>query len=124
MRAARWLVPGMFFVSGACGLVYEVVWTRMLVVAFGATVWAASTVLSAFMGGMALGSYMFGRAADRHPDPLRLYAYLELGVGGFALAFPGLLGRVERVYSAWGGGLGTRFVLCFGVLALPTVLMG
>lgn len=124
MRAARWLVPGMFFVSGACGLVYEVVWTRMLVVAFGATVWAASTVLSAFMGGMALGSYMFGRAADRHPDPLRLYAYLELGVGGFALAFPRLLGLVERVYSAWGGGLGTRFVLCFGVLALPTVLMG
>ncbi|HIE03435.1 MAG TPA: hypothetical protein EYP61_01610, partial [Candidatus Latescibacteria bacterium] len=119
----RWLVPGMFFVSGACGLVYQVVWTRMLVVVFGATVWAVSTVLSAFMGGMALGSYMFGRVADRHPDPLRLYAYLELGVGGFALAFPGLLNLVERAYSAWGG-LGTRFVLCLGLLALPTVLMG
>jgi len=96
----------------------------MLVVAFGATVWAASTVLSAFMGGMALGSYFFGRMADRHRNPLRLYGYLELGIGTFALAFPVLLRWVERVYSAWGGSLTVRFGLCIGLLALPTVLMG
>jgi predicted membrane-bound spermidine synthase len=54
-----------FFFSGAAGLVYQVVWTRMLTQIFGNTTYAIATVLSAFMAGLAIGSYLFGKIADR-----------------------------------------------------------
>ena len=60
----RWrLLLVLFAVSGACGLVYELVWMRRLALVFGSTTLAVSTVLAAFMGGLALGSYFFGRRA-------------------------------------------------------------
>jgi spermidine synthase len=68
----------LFFLSGACTLVYQVVWVRMLVLDFGASVYAVSTVLTAFMAGLALGSFGFGRVADRKINGLRVYAYVEL----------------------------------------------
>src|SRR3972149_6027810 len=80
----------LFFLSGITGLVYEIAWTRILTLVFGHTVHAVSTVLAAFMGGLALGSYLFGRLADRVRRPLVLYAILELGVGLYALAVPSL----------------------------------
>ena len=41
----------MFFLSGACGLIYQVLWVRMLGVVFGNTVYAVSTILAGFMAG-------------------------------------------------------------------------
>ena len=64
----------LFFVSGALALVYQVVWTRMMTHVFGSTAVAVGTVLAAFMAGLAIGSWYFGRIADRVPDRLRLYA--------------------------------------------------
>ena len=52
-----------FFLSGATGLVYEVVWARRLTLTFGATVLAVSTVLAAFLGGLALGALVVGLAS-------------------------------------------------------------
>jgi spermidine synthase len=51
----------LFFVSGATALIYEVVWARMLTQIFGNTTHAIATVLSAFMGGLALGSSPWAR---------------------------------------------------------------
>ncbi len=62
-----------FFVSGACGLLYQVVWTRKLVLLIGTTSHAVSAVLSIFFTGLALGSLWGGRMADRTQRPLRLY---------------------------------------------------
>jgi spermidine synthase len=76
-------VVACFFLSGATGLVYEVLWIRMLGLVFGHTVFAVTTVLTAFMAGLGLGSWIFGRTADRQPRPLRLYGLLEIGVGLF-----------------------------------------
>ena len=61
------LVVGLFcfFFSGVAGLIYEVVWTRMLTQIFGNTTYAIATVLASFMAGLALGSYFFGKFADR-----------------------------------------------------------
>ena len=59
-----WALPALFLLSGACGLVYQVLWSRMLIVVFGATLPAVSTVLGAFMAGLALGSFCFGRWID------------------------------------------------------------
>ena len=59
-----YVVLACFLFSGAAGLVYEVVWTRMLAQIFGNTTYAVATVLAAFMAGLAIGSYLFGRFAD------------------------------------------------------------
>ncbi|MGH7771688.1 MAG: spermidine synthase, partial [Candidatus Binatia bacterium] len=65
-----------FFLSGAAGLIYEVVWTRMLTQIFGNTTYAIATVLAAFMAGLTLGSYLFGRIADRGKNDFLLYGIL------------------------------------------------
>ena len=62
----------LFFASGAAGLVYEIVWTRQLIYVFGSGLYAVTAVLSAFMAGLALGSYLLGRVSDRLRFPLRL----------------------------------------------------
>jgi spermidine synthase len=121
-----------FFFSGAAGLIYEVVWARSLVLIFGATVLAVSTVLATFMGGLALGSFVLGRYGDRHPSPLRLYGLLEAGIGLYALVVPAVFYAVERIYvgfyRAFDPSFATlsllRLVLCIAALILPTTLMG
>jgi spermidine synthase len=73
---ARRLVLAAFVLSGATGLVYEVVWTRLLSLTFGITVFATSAVLAAYMAGLGLGSLVVGRWIDRRADPVRVYAVL------------------------------------------------
>jgi spermidine synthase len=131
-RGARRIILLLFFVSGSCGLVYEVVWMRMLTLVFGATALATSAILASFFAGLALGSLAFGRAADRTRNPLALYAFLEAGVAIFAFVMPVLLAGVTIVYVAvarrWDLGFHAlsllRLGLSFIVLLLPTTLMG
>jgi spermidine synthase len=65
-----------FVLTGATGLIYEVLWARMLGLVFGATTFAISTVLAAFMGGLALGSAIAGKLGARFKRPLRVYAVI------------------------------------------------
>ena len=65
MRSSREVVLLCFFLSGMTGLIYELIWTRWLVLIFGSTTFAISTVLTTFMGGLALGSFLSGRATAR-----------------------------------------------------------
>jgi spermidine synthase len=131
-RGIRRLVWLLFFLSGATGLVYEVVWARMLTHVFGTTATAVGTVIAAFMSGLAAGSWLLGKAADRSRNPLRLYAYLEIGVGLAALCAHLILDRLTPVYLAvyeMSGrsdlALGaSRFILAFFVIMVPTMLMG
>ena len=88
-----------FFVSGACGLIHEVVWTRLLRVVMGNTTFSITTVLCAFMGGLALGSYLAGRLIDHRNDPLRVFALLEGIIGIYCLLLPWLIGGVQPLYS-------------------------
>jgi len=124
---------GIVFYVGITGLIYEVVWTRLLTYLFGATIYAISTVLSAFMGGLALGSIIFGRLADRWQlNSLKAYALLELFVGITALLLLVLLKLIEPifgfVYQHWTESFFllslVRLILCFIVLLIPTTLMG
>ena len=104
-RAATALILSLFVLSGAAGLVYEIVWTRMLTLVFGNTVHAASTVIASFMGGLAIGSWFFGKMADRRRKRLRLYGTLEAGIGLFALVLPLILRGLNVIYA----GLFTAF---------------
>ncbi len=78
----------LFGLSGFAALLYEVVWTRRLLLVFGATVHSASAVLAGFMAGFALGGLAGGFLARRSKDPWRLYGWLEIGVAGAACLFP------------------------------------
>ena len=121
-----------FFLSGAAGLVYEVVWMRMLGLVFGHTVFAVTTVLAAFMAGLALGAFLFGRLIDRRGRPLQVYGFLEAGIGAWALLVPLLLTHVQIVYLALSRSLNlssfalslVQFALVFLILLVPTTLMG
>ncbi|MEK6300642.1 MAG: fused MFS/spermidine synthase [Acidobacteriota bacterium] len=121
-----------FFLSGASGLIYQVVWVRELVLVFGATTFAVSTVLTAFMGGLALGSYLLGRRAEGLTRPLRLYGLLEIGIGLYGLAVPLIFATLTSVYHSFWQWLHlsflalsiVRFLFASAVLILPTALMG
>ncbi|HET6851481.1 MAG TPA: fused MFS/spermidine synthase [Pyrinomonadaceae bacterium] len=127
------LLIGLCFVlSGATGLIYEVLWARMLGLVFGATTLAVSTVLAAFMGGLALGSALAGRLSSRIKKPLGTYGLMEIGIAVYALLVPFLFRWIDDVYaliwqhfqpgffafSLW------RFLLSSLVLLVPTTLMG
>lgn len=122
----------LFFLSGASALIYELIWQRQLHLLFGVSTLAVSTVLAAYMGGLALGALLFGRMADRTLRPLRMYALLEAATGASAALVP--LGFVAitniyaslygRLYLGLGGATMTRFALAMLVLLVPTMLMG
>jgi spermidine synthase len=121
-----------FFLSGATGLVYQVVWLRMLGLVFGHTVYAITTVLAAFMAGLALGSFVFGLLAPRLGYLVSTYGWLEIGIGLYCTTIPLLLGAAAWGYlglHAWLGlsydafGL-VQFGLIFLLLLVPTTLMG
>ncbi|MBM4371673.1 MAG: fused MFS/spermidine synthase, partial [Deltaproteobacteria bacterium] len=123
------LLP-LFFASGAAGLLYEVVWLRMLIRAFGVTVYAVTTVLAVFMGGLALGAFLGGRLAPRLRRPLLAYGLVEAGIGLSAwastLAMRTLPELVPAIHAAAPSLplAPVRFVLAALVLLVPTVLMG
>src|SRR4029453_699065 len=89
-----------FFLSGVTGLVYEVIWVRLTGLVFGNTSHAISTVLGAFMAGLALGSWKLGQKADRTQNPLRVYGFFELGIGVSAALVPLAFQALDSFYSA------------------------
>jgi len=118
----------LYAASGAAALVYEVTWTRMLTLQLGHTVAAASTVLAAFMGGLALGAWIAGQ---RRFTTLRTYALLEITVAVAALALPIAL-SASAPALAWAyadGGAPARFALVrvaisLALLVVPAAAMG
>lgn len=131
-----------FFLSGITALVYEIIWTRMLTLVFGHTVYSVSIVLSAFMAGLGLGSYLFGHAIDRMTEGgvrgepplsiLRIYALIELGIGIIAAGMSFLFAHFDIFYGWMHSWLPdstmvldvVKAVLAFGLMVFPTVLMG
>ena len=121
-----------FMVSGACGLLYQVVWTRKLVLLFGTTSYAVSTVLTIFFLGLAVGSLWGGRLADRTTRPLRLYGLFEIVVGLWALAFLAMVGWGESVVVYFlqafdlsrATGVALRALMALIFLAVPVTMMG
>ena len=126
------LIYVLFFLSGATGLLYEVVWARMLTQIFGNTTHAIATVLSAFMAGLALGSYVFGRLVDAGRNAFLAYGLLEAGVGLYGLMVPTLFALTQQAYAHLYALVDVSFtifsivlfLLSFVVIVIPTALMG
>jgi len=121
-----------FFFSGAAGLIYQVAWGKALGLVFGHTAYAIATVLAVFMAGLAAGSAYLGRWKQSHAEPLKLYAWIELGVAATgALSLLGLAGVRSLYFAAYPAIheikpllLALRFLGAGLVLFLPTFLMG
>ena len=129
----RLLLLIFFFLSGACGLIYEVVWTKLFVFAMGGTTYAISTVLAAFMGGLALGSWLGGKWIDRRGAPFLLYGLIEGGIGFYCLFIPFSVGLIPSILGPLYDQYYTsnpivfgflRFILSVTILIIPTALMG
>ncbi len=87
--------------SGALALIYQVVWMRRLVLVFGSTTLATSAVLVAFLGGLAIGAWLWGRVADRWPaHGTKIFGLVEAGTGLYVLASARVLKVIEGVYLA------------------------
>ncbi len=129
----QFFIFSLFFFSGISGLIYQIIWTRMLALIFGNTMLATSTVLTAYMAGLASGSFFAGKYIDRKPRRLvKLYAILEAGIGIFALVFPLFLKVFSPLYTHLYQGLEgnililnfSRFIVCFILIFIPTFMMG
>lgn len=122
----------LFLLSGLISLVFQVSWLKMLVPIFGNTVWAVGTLLTAFMAGLALGSLLFGRIADRTGSPLRIYGLLEGFIGIYGLLTLVIFSKLHLLYIPLYGMSGgdnllmgmIKFILALVILLPPTICMG
>lgn len=129
---AVWLLELCFILSGATGLIYEILWSRYLALYIGSTGHAQVVVLCVFMGGLALGSRIFGSLADRRRNPLLGYALLELGIGIYAFGFDVIfvagretfLGLVRVSGLESDGWMTAKIVSSALTMLLPAFLMG
>ena len=121
-----------FFFSGMTALLYEVIWMRPLTIIFGSTTYAISTVLSAFMAGLALGSYISSKHADKIKNPLKVFAIIHILIGIYGIVIINLFNYLPQPYIwIWNTFnlnltmfIIIQFLLCFAVLLIPTTLMG
>lgn len=131
-RARVAALLGLFFLSGAAALIYEVLWLKELGRLFGVTAHAAATTLAVFFLGLAAGGWVWGTRSARARNPLRTYGLLELAIAVSALLYFLILGAYHSIYgvlfSAFGDQptlfLGVKFILSLGILFPPAFFMG
>ena len=134
----------LFFFSGITALTYEIVWTRMLTLVFGHTVFSVSVVLAAFMAGLGLGSYLFGYAVDRLPEingsssgskapsALLIYGWIEILIFAsgalLSLLFANFSGLYASLHSFIPESIplqnAIKMLFAFGMMLIPTTFMG
>src|SRR5215470_15601700 len=115
----------LLFVSGAAALIYQVIWIKQLSLVVGVEVYAITTAISAFFGGLALGGLAFGRWADRTGRPARLYAVLEAGIAVTAIATTSALARAAPVFASLEATSSLlAWTLVFALVGIPPLLMG
>lgn len=128
------LILAFFFLTGLTGLAYELVWIRLLILSFGSTQFAITTVLATFMAGLAAGSMIFGRVVDKYSSPLKVYGIIEIILGVYCVISPLLFHLVKTLYL-WASPITAgstyradfepvQFALSLLVLIVPTTLMG
>ena len=131
MTSSRRYTPALlllFVGSGCAALVYEVVWFQLLQLVIGSSAISLGVLLGTFMAGMCIGSLFLPRlvAADQHP--LRVYAYLELGIAVLGILLLFGMPLISGIYTAWAGTGGVSIFLRAIAAAIcllpPTMLMG
>src|SRR5438046_7318055 len=128
----RRFLPALLFLfvgSGCAALIYEVVWFQLLQLVIGSSAVSMGVLLGTFMGGMCLGSYLLPRYVGRGQHPLRVYAFLELGIGACGLLILFGMPLLNGLYVTVSGGAGITGIIFRGLAAAigllpPTLLTG
>jgi spermidine synthase len=129
-RSNRYLVPWLllFAASGCAALIYEIVWFQLLQLVIGSSAVSLGLLLAAYMGGLCFGSAALPRLVSTRQHPMRVYAFLELGIAAFgiiALFGVPLVGRLYVAGPTSGlAGLVLRGAISAVCLLPPTFLMG
>jgi len=116
------LFTSLFLVSGAAGLVYQIVWERLLELFFGVTMVSVTLIVGAFMAGLGLGSLLGGRLARQVKNTLLVYGLLELGIAAFGMFSQPLIFWIGQKTA--GSSYALVFLISFAILLIPTTLMG
>jgi predicted membrane-bound spermidine synthase len=123
VRAVHYLLVFLFMISGTAALIYQICWQRLLFEGFGVDIESVTIVVSTFMLGLGLGALAGGEIADRFPNRvIPVFATIELATGAFGVCSPHLIRAVSA--AAVNGSLATIAAVNFGLLLIPTTLMG
>jgi len=122
----------LFFLSGIAGLVYQTLWLRMFTLVLGNSLHSASIVFSSFMGGLALGAWLFGKYIKGKKDVLAVYVILEFGIALTALSAGKTIPHLIYLVPSFQRWLSSspilvdffRAAVSFLVLLAPTALIG
>lgn len=120
------------FLSGMAALIYQIIWIREFSLVFGVHIFSVSAVLSAFMAGLAIGSYWIGKLADKIKRIVILFAGIEVVIALFGIFFEPLLRLATKYYllpdyaeqQGYVLSHAVRFIISFLILIVPTTLMG
>lgn len=120
-----------FFLSGIAALIYEAVWTKELALVFGSTSYALSTVLSSFMMGLAIGSFIGGRVSKKR-DAKLIFGVVQVGLCVTAILLNVIIDDLSSLFALIyypfkgmpGFFLSIQFVAILCILLIPTILMG
>jgi predicted membrane-bound spermidine synthase len=113
----------LFMISGTAALIYQICWQRLLFEGFGVDIESVTIVVSTFMLGLGLGAVAGGEIADRYPRRvIPMFAIIELATGAFGMCSPYLIHAISA--ATVNGSLVTIAVVNFGLLLIPTTLMG
>ena len=126
-KLSRGILFVFFFVSGFCSLVYQVIWTRLAFASFGIITPVLSVVISVFMLGLSLGSWLGGRFATRLSQKTMFsaatfYGAAEFMIGLSAFAVPRLFSLGERVLLTSGGGDSFRYLFLSATVLAISIL--
>jgi spermidine synthase len=128
----RTVILATFAISGFAAMVYQIAWTRVLVMSLGSSTYSFTCILTAFIGGLAIGSLVIARWVDRWRNPALVFGALEMAIGLAAVLIVPIYGQIPAVvhelvmryresYSAL---LGVEFLVVIGITLVPTFLMG
>jgi spermidine synthase len=115
----------LLFCSGVAALIYQVLWIKQLSLVVGIEVYSIAIAVSAFFAGLALGSFVIGRWADRLEQPLLLVSALEVGTAVFGVTATLLLAHAASPFASMetrAGGL--AWLIPFALVGMPAFLMG
>lgn len=121
-----------FAISGLTALIYEMIWIRPLTLVFGATIYAVSTIVASFILGLAIGSWLAGRYADRLNNPLRYFAFVQLGIGFYGILLLPIFGILPELYLGLYNAthpnqsffMFLQILMSIGMISIPATLMG
>jgi spermidine synthase len=132
MRNPKLLIGILFIASGFAALIYQVTWFKYLSFFVGNTTYSQAIVLAAFMGGLAIGNYYFGKTVDKSSKPILLFAKLQIIIGIYAFSFPSFWQLLTDFLASFSSNNNISYEIIFAIklitasilLLIPTTLMG